>query len=676
MIPDGQTANRLIEETSPYLLQHAYNPVDWHPWGKEAFEQAKYENKPLLISIGYSACHWCHVMERESFTDSHIASVMNENFICIKVDREERPDIDQVYMDAVRLINGKGGWPLNCFTLPDGRPFWGGTYFPPDQLLQVLERIAYLWKNKSDDVISQAELLSEGIQEQELNVTNGTVKRNDNTEDVLKTWDALLTNLDRIKGGLKGSPKFPMPVVFSYMLRYAAFSGQKDILNPLWNSLRRMASGGIYDQLGGGFSRYSVDDEWKAPHFEKMLYDNAQLALLYLEGWQVSKDPFYRKIAEETLGFVKRELLSPEGAFLSSFDADSEGKEGHFYLWDEEEMQRLLGPDAALIIRYYGVGTSGLWEHGRSILLRPLDEESFLISEGLEASEWALKLEKAKKILLGCRTMRISPELDDKVLTSWNALMLKTFAEASIALDNEEYLQIAERNAHFILDKMMDTDGRLLHSWKNGKAKINGFLEDYAYSIDAFISLYQSTFHLPYLLQARDSAHYAIEHFYDEEKGLFFFTSDEDTPLVARLFELNDGVMPSPNSVMARSLLRLAVYFEKGRYRETAQRAFEIMGDLPIKYSTAFTNWSILRLEIVKGPVSAVFVGKDYLNLRKKLGQSFLPFAVMAGYSPELPLSAFHNQQDKENVFVCTGNNCYPSTDSIEEIEQMLNSVN
>ena len=676
MISDGQTTNRLIDETSPYLLQHAHNPVDWHPWGKEAFEQAKYEDKPLLISIGYSACHWCHVMERESFTDSNIASVMNENFICIKVDREERPDIDQVYMDAVRLINGKGGWPLNCFTLPDGRPFWGGTYFPPEQLLQVLERISFLWKNKADDVVGQAELLSEGIQEQELNVSLGSVRGHDNAEDISKTWEALLTNLDRIKGGLKGSPKFPMPVVFSYMLRYAALTDKKDNLGPLWNTMRRMACGGIYDQLGGGFSRYSVDDEWKAPHFEKMLYDNAQLALLYTEGWQFSKDSFYRKIAEETLGFVKRELTSPEGAFLSSFDADSEGKEGHFYLWDEAELLKLLGPDGDLIIRYYGIGKMGLWEHGRSILLRPLDEESFLISEGLEASEWDIKLERAKKILLGCRTMRVPPDLDDKVLTSWNALMLKTFSEAAIAFNNEEYLQIAEQNAHFILDQMMCSNGRLLHSWKNGSAKINGFIEDYAYSIDAFISLYQSTFHLPYLLQARDWAQYAIEHFYDEEKGLFYFTSDEDPPLVARLFELNDGVMSSPNSVMARSLLRLAVYFEKGRYRETALRAFEVMGDLPVKYSTAFTNWSILRLEMAKGPVSAVFVGKENLSLRRKLGNVFLPFVVMAGPHSELPVSAFHYQQDKANVFICTGNNCYPPSDSLDEIEHIIKGDN
>ena len=676
MIPDGQKANRLIEETSPYLLQHAYNPVDWHPWGNEAFEQAKYENKPLLISIGYSACHWCHVMERESFTDLHIASVMNDNFICIKVDREERPDVDQVYMDSVRLINGKGGWPLNCFALPDGRPFWGATYFPPDQLLQVMERVAFLWKTKPEDVISQAELLSEGVQEQELNVSIGSVRQKENSEDISKTWESVLSNLDRIKGGLKGAPKFPMPVVFSYMLRYAELTHQPDILNPLWNTLRRMACGGIYDQLGGGFSRYSVDEEWKAPHFEKMLYDNAQLALLYIEAWQVSKDPFYRQIAEETLGFVKRELLSPEGAFWSSFDADSEGKEGHFYLWDEDEIVNLLGPDAGIIIRYYGIGTSGLWEQGRSILLRPLDEESFLIAEGLDASEWKLKLDKAKKLLLGYRNMRVAPDLDDKVLTSWNALMLKTFAEASIAFDNEEYLLIAERSAQFIIDNMLVADGSLLHSWKNGKAKINGFLEDYAYSIDAFISLYQSTFHLPYLLQAHDWAHYVTEHFYDREKGHFFFTSDEDCPLVARLFELNDGVMPSPNSVMARSLLRLAVYFEKGSYRETAQRAFEVMGDLPIKYSAAFTNWSILRLEMVKGPVSAVFVGQNILNLRKKLGKSFLPFAVMAGYHPDLPLTALHHQQEKEIVFICADNNCYPPTDSIDGIEQIIKNNN
>lgn len=674
MIPEGQATNRLIYETSPYLLQHAHNPVDWHPWGKEAFEQAKYENKPLLISIGYSACHWCHVMERESFTDSKIASVMNDHFICIKVDREERPDVDQVYMDAVRLINGKGGWPLNCFALPDGRPFWGATYFPPDELLQILERIGYLWKNKLFDVISQAEILSEGIQEQELNIT-APIRRNESNEDVTKTWEALSVSLDKIKGGLIGAPKFPMPNVFSYMLRYSVFTGNNDMLNPLWNTLRRMACGGIYDQLGGGFSRYSVDAEWKAPHFEKMLYDNAQLALLYLEGWQVSKDQFYRLVAEDTLGFVKRELTSPEGAFLSALDADSEGEEGRFYVWDEAELKNVLGIDAELIIRYYGVGNTGLWEHGHSILIRPLDDEQFVLSEGLDKSDWVLKLAKAKKTLFECRAMRVSPNLDDKVLTSWNALMLKTFAETALALNNEEYLKIAERNAHFILEQMMDNEGRLLHSWKNGKAKINGFLEDYAYTIDAFLSLYQCTFHLPYLEQARDWAHLVIDHFYDEEKGLFFFTSDEDTPLVARLFELNDNVMPSPNSAMARSLVKLAVYFEKGRYRDIAQRAFEVMGDLPVKYSSSFTNWSILRLELLKGPVSAVFVGEEGLRLRKELGKCFMPFVLIAGKHSELPLSALLIQHDKSNVYICIDNQCYPPTDSKEKIQELLGIV-
>ena len=674
MVPDGQTTNQLIHETSPYLLQHAHNPVDWHPWGKEAFEKAKYENKPLLISIGYSACHWCHVMERESFTNYHVASVMNDNFICIKVDREERPDVDQVYMDAVRLINGRGGWPLNCFALPDGRPFWGASYFPPDQLVQVLERIGYLWKSKPDEVISQAEILSEGIQEQELNIT-ASVRRKENDEDVIKTWTALSASLDKVQGGLKGAPKFPMSVVYNYMLRYAAYTGEKDILNPLWNTLHRMACGGIYDQLGGGFSRYSVDAEWKVPHFEKMLYDNAQLALLYLEGWQVSKDPFYRNITEETLGFIKRELTLPEGAFLSALDADSEGEEGRYYVWDEAQIKEALGSDAELIIRYYGVGTTGLWEHGHSILLRPIDEEQFLKAEGLDAPDWVVKLETAKKKLFECRSMRVSPDLDDKVLTSWNALMLKTFAEAAIAFNQDEYLKIAEQNAHFILEQMMDSEGRLLHSWKSGKAKINGFLEDYAYAIDAFLSLYQCTFHLPYLEQARDWALFAMDHFYCEEKGLFFFTSNEDTALVARLFELNDGVMPSPNSVMARSLVRLAVYFEKGKFREAAQRTFEVMGDLPVKYSASFTNWSILRLEMLKGPVSAVFVGKEALRLRKEVGQSFLPFVVMADYHPELPLSALHSQDTKNNVYICADNQCYPPTNSVDDMKELLGIV-
>ena len=673
MNPNGHTTNKLISETSPYLLQHAYNPVDWYPWGDEAFAKAKTENKPLLISIGYSACHWCHVMEKESFTNLHVASVMNKYFVCIKVDREERPDVDQVYMDAIRSLSGTGGWPLNCFALPDGRPFWGGTYFPADQWIQVMERIDYLWQNKNLDIVKQAEAVSEGIQQQELYDTR-TIRRDDSTDDVNETWENLNRSLDLLKGGLKGAPKFPLPVVYAYLLRYAAYIGRLGVLSPLWTSLNRMACGGIYDQVGGGFSRYSVDEDWKVPHFEKMLYDNAQLALLYTEGWQVSKNNFYRTIATETLQFVTRELTSPEGAFYSSIDADSEGEEGKYYVWTEGELREVLGNDADLFIRYYNVGKQGLWEKDNNILVASLDEAQFLFTEGLSAEVWKLKLENAKSLLLAKRLLRIPPGKDDKVLTSWNALMLKSFVEAAIAFDHKEFLKVAEKNAHFLLTHMSNQNDRLFHSWRNGIARINGFLEDYAFAIDAFISLYQATFNLDYLNQAIRWTHVVIDHFYNEDQGVFYFTSDEDEPLVARRFELHDGVTPSPNSVMARVLVRLAVYFEKGKFRENAQRALDVMGNLPLQHPSSFANWAVLRLDLLKGPSSVVFNTIDGLERRRKIGNSFLPFAAMAGNHLELPLTSYYRDVTKTGVFICSDRQCYPPVQTPEEILLLLDS--
>jgi uncharacterized protein YyaL (SSP411 family) len=673
MDPNGHSTNKLISETSPYLLQHAHNPVDWHPWGDEAFVKARTENKPVLISIGYSACHWCHVMEQESFTSLHIASIMNRYFICIKVDREERPDVDQVYMDAIRSLTGTGGWPLNCFALPDGKPFWGGTYLPPDQWVQILERIEYLWQNKNFDIVRQAEAVSAGIQQQELYEIQ-TIRRDDSNEDITETWENLKKEFDLTKGGLKGAPKFPMPIVFSYMLRYAAYIGRTGVLSLFWLTLKKMACGGIYDQIGGGFSRYSTDENWKVPHFEKMLYDNAQLALLYTEAWQVSKNNFYRSIAEETLQFVSRELTSPGGAFYSSLDADSEGEEGRYYVWTETEIREVIGKDAELMIRYYGVGAEGLWEKGNSILLSKLDQEEFLLSEGLSIDDWTVKLEKAKSLLLAKRQFRIPPGIDDKVLTSWNALMLKSFVEASLAYNHEGYLKIAEKNAQFLLTNMSAGNDRLFHSWRNGTARINGFLEDYAFAIDAFISLYQATFNLAYLEQAIRWTDVVIAHFYNEDQGIFYFTSDEDEPLVARRFELYDGVTPSPNSVMARALVRLAVYFEKGKYRENAQRALDVMGDLPMQHPTSFANWAVLRLDFLKGPSSVVFNTVDGLKLRKKIGSSFFPFAAMSGNHLQLPLTSYYRDVTKTGVFICSDRQCYPPVQSPEEILLLLDS--
>ena len=505
--------NHLIHETSPYLLQHAHNPVNWYAWGDEALEKAKKENKLILVSIGYSACHWCHVMEHESFEDEATAKVMNELYVCIKVDREERPDIDQVYINAVQLITGQGGWPLNCFTLPDGRPIYGGTYFPKAQWNDVLIKLADFYKNNPGKANESAAELTHGIKASDVIKIN-TNEAKFTLEDAKAIYEPWSTLFDTIEGGPNRAPKFPLPNNYLFLLHYYHATKDKSAFNQIKVTLDKMAYGGIYDQIGGGFSRYATDSLWKIPHFEKMLYDNGQLVSLYSEAYQLTKDVLYKQVVYETLAFIEREMTSPEGGFYSALDADSEGEEGKFYVWKKPQLEALLGDKFPLVSDYYNVNNIGLWEHGNYILLRKKSDAEIAKVHGLTIEQLQKEIASAKKIMFAARKKRIRPGLDDKQLTSWNALMLKGYIDAYTVFNEQHFLSTALNNAEFILTKLRNPDGGLNHNYKNAclppacrtgrdrqsKSTINGYLEDYCFTIEAFIALYQATFDEKWLI--------------------------------------------------------------------------------------------------------------------------------------------------------------------------------
>ena len=483
---EHEHTNELINETSPYLLQHAHNPVDWRPWGEEAFAKAKAENKLVIVSIGYSACHWCHVMEHESFEDDSASAVMNDRYVCIKVDREERPDVDQIYMNAVQLMTGRGGWPLNCIVLPDGRPIWGGTYFRKDKWIEQINQIADFYETQPDKAIEYAVKLTQGIKQSELVVLNKEEAAFDKSklEEVYVSWEQ---RFDNVEGGPDRSPKFPIPNNYQFLLRYAHLSNNQAALDHVKLTLDKIAYGGIYDHLGGGITRYSTDELWKVPHFEKMLYDNGQIISLYSEAYQKFKDPDYKNLIYGTLAFIERELMSEEGAFYSALDADSDGEEGKFYIWKKEELTTLLGDNYELFADYYNVNRKGYWEHDNYILLRDEDEETLAKKHNLSLEDLQAKMAVSKAILMKERDTRIRPGLDDKTLTSWNGLMLKGYVDAYLTFGDQHFLDVALENANFILSKQLRKDGGLNHSYKEGRTTINGYLEDYAFVIDAFL---------------------------------------------------------------------------------------------------------------------------------------------------------------------------------------------
>lgn len=670
--------NELINESSPYLLQHAHNPVNWKAWNEATLQQAKKEKKLMIVSIGYAACHWCHVMEHESFEDSTVASAMNTDYISVKVDREERPDVDQTYINAVQLMTGSAGWPLNVVTLPDGRPVWGGTYFRRDYWINALEQIQEVYKKEPEKLIAYANRLEEGIKSMELiSLNNETIDfKNFPTEQIVARWSQ---QFDKKNGGFKGAPKFMMPNNLEFLLRMAVSENDSQLKDFITLTLDKMAYGGLYDQLGGGFSRYSTDEHWHVPHFEKMLYDNAQLVSLYSHAFAVTKNPLYKDVVEETLNFIATDLTNSEGGFYSSLDADStaengELEEGAFYIFTSEELQRQLKDDFNIFKEYYNVNSYGKWEKEHYVLIRQktdsqIEDEFELTSEALQQ-----KKKNWKKILLEYRDKRPKPRLDDKTLTSWNTLMLKGYIDAFKIFGKKEYFNAALKNAEFIAEKQLKNTGALFHNYKKGKSSINGFLEDYAFTIEAFIALYQITLDWKWLDFSKQMTDYAVAHFFDREKNMFYFTSNEDAAIVSRNFEYRDNVIPASNSVMAKNLFKLSRYFENTNFEEIAHQMLKNVSEEIARYPSGFSNWLDLLLNFKSDFYEVVVVGENAKTVIEEINSNYLPNTIMAGSKGEQAGALFKNRfvPGKTLVYVCKNNTCkLPVTNTKIAIESL-----
>ncbi len=586
-------SNQLIHETSPYLLQHAHNPVEWYPWGEMALEKAKKEDKPIFLSIGYAACHWCHVMERESFENPTIADIMNQYFVNVKVDREERPDLDAIYMNAVVAMTGQGGWPMSVWLTPDGVPFYGGTYYPPTDragmpgLARLMETLADFYHRQKDAIQQQGEQLLARM-ESSLSLATHTALETVALEDAAQS---ILKATDPVHGGAHGAPKFPQPMLYDFLLRWHAHTGDDPLLEAVELTLQKMANGGMYDQLGGGFHRYSTDAEWLAPHFEKMLYDNALLARLYLHAFQATGNERYRQVVEEILDYVLREMTHPQGGFFSTQDADSEGEEGKFFVWTAAEVLYALGDTAAdHFSQIYDVTQRGNWA-GKTILRRVRSVAEVAQSVGMDELALAAELAESRKMLFARRETRVKPARDEKILTAWNGLMLAAFAEAGRVLDNPRYLDAARRNAEFLLENLTTANGRLWRTWKDGRAKLSGYLEDYAFLADGLLALYQSTFDEQWFSTAQNLMDTVLAHFRDPTGGGFFDTADDHPELVVRPKDLQDNATPSGNAMAVRTLLYLAAYTGDDRYFRPATQALGALQPVMRRYATGFGHW-------------------------------------------------------------------------------------
>lgn len=659
--------NALINESSPYLLQHAHNPVNWLPWGDEAFEKAKQEDKLVLMSIGYSSCHWCHVMEHESFEDEEVAKVMNDNFVCIKVDREERPDVDQVYMTAVQLMTGSGGWPLNCFTLPDGRPIYGGTYFQKNEWVNLLESLTLTYEKDRPRMLEYAKNLTEGVQQSELikSPVKPTPFTMDKLDELATIWHR---NFDERYGGVKAAPKFPLPNNWDYLMQYAYHSGDNAMMNHVDLTLTKMANGGIYDQIGGGFARYSTDERWKVPHFEKMLYDNAQLVSLYSNAYQRNQNPLYKRVVYQTLEWVYREMTTKEGAFYSALDADSEGEEGKFYVWSKDELKTVLSQkEFVLFESYYALDNKALWEGNYIILRTEIESED----EGKVSD--VLKINQK---LLEVRNQRTKPGLDDKALTSWNAMMLKGYVDAYKVFGEKLFLQAALKNANWLLKTQTKSDGGLYHTFKNGNSKIEGFLDDYAFVVDAYLSLYEATFDESWLDAAKGLVDYSIAHFYDEKSGMFYYTSDLSGDLIARKMEVNDNVIPSSNSQMAIVLHKLGVLFDDQNYINKSKQMLTNVYDQMYTYPSGYSNWGILALNYTKPYFEVAITGENWQMKLDEMNKNYVPNKlVMGGLSSKLPLldGKFIGET---TIFVCVDKACQMPVTSVDDAIQQMRQQN
>ena len=662
---NSKASNALIHETSPYLLQHAFNPVNWKAWNSETLALAKKENKLIVISVGYSACHWCHVMEEESFENDSIAKIMNANFISIKVDREERPDVDKVYMNAVQLMTGSGGWPLNCIALPDGRPIFGGTYFTKEQWSKVLISISKLYKEEPQKVIAFAENLTKGIQESQL-ITLNKKTPNFVEKDIVEAVDLWKTQIDTIYGGFKGAPKFPMPNSLDFLLRYGYQFKDTKVAAYLNNTLTKIAYGGIYDPIAGGFSRYAVDEKWHIPHFEKMLYDNAQLVSIYAKAYIASKNDLFKEVVIESLNFIKEELTAENGAFYSSLDADSKNKlgekeEGAFYEWTEAELQLILGSDFELFKDFYNINSYGFWEKEKYVLIRNSSKKAFAAKHKLSLFALNDKINTWKKNLKTARNKRSKPNLDDKVLTSWNALMIQGYVDAYRAFGNLEYLEMALKNANFIIEKQRRRDGGLNRNFKNGLSTINAYSEDYATIIQAYISLYEVTLDEKWLTTSTELMEYLFTNFFNEKNGMFHFTSKEDENLIARKYEVIDGVIPASNSLIANSLFKLGHYYSNNKYLKTAEQMLNNIKE-DVKNSPGnYSNWLHLMINFTKPFYEVVVAGNEALEVNKSLIKKYTPNILIAGTSEEnntVPLLNYKFNEDETFIYVCVNGTC------------------
>ena len=675
--------NRLATETSPYLRQHAENPVDWYPWGEEALQRAREEDKPILLSIGYAACHWCHVMAHESFENPATAELMNKYYVNIKVDREERPDLDSIYMGAVQAMTGQGGWPMTVFLTPDGRPFFGSTYCPPvprhgmPAFPQLLMALAQAWTDKRDEIERSAGEIATHLSQIALAGSGGEGVLTADLFD--QALNGLLRTYDSKLGGFGRAPKFPPSMTLEFLLRMHIQRDDAMALRMAEHTLEMMARGGIYDQLGGGFARYSTDDRWLAPHFEKMLYDNALLARVYLHAWQLTGKSLYRRVVEETLDFVVREMRHAEGGFYSSYDADSEGEEGKFYVWSAEEIRTALGPEAALFMAYYDVSDGGNWE-GHNILNVPRDPAEIAAALDMDPAVMEQRLAVARQTLYDIRAGRAWPGLDDKVLTAWNGLMLAAFAEAGRALGRPDYTDIATQNAEFLYTNLRQADGRLLRSWRDGAgARYNAYLEDYAFLADGLLALYQTTFEPRWFLWARELAEWMLTHFEDPAGG-FFDTSDDHETFLHRPKDAQGNAAPSGNSMAAGVLLALSLYTGEGRYWDMAESMVAALAEPMMRYPGAFSHWLCAAALIMAEPREVAIVGvpaaADTRELLDVLQSRYRPALVTAvGPSePVVPLLADRPQLDgRATAYVCRRFVCLnPVTQPEALAEQLL----
>jgi uncharacterized protein YyaL (SSP411 family) len=660
--------NKLALESSPYLLQHARNPVNWIAWSDDIFSLAKKENKLILISIGYSACHWCHVMEHECFEDETVAAYMNEHFINIKVDREERPDIDQVYMSALQLMTQKGGWPLNCFCLSDGRPIYGGTYFPKDSWMNVMAALIKTQNTDFPRMLDFAAQLQEGIHNSEL-ITQAISPKQLSEEKLNHTVQSWVKVFDKYEGGNSRAPKFPMPNNYLFLLNYSHLFNNKLVTNHVRLTLNKMEQGGIFDQIGGGFSRYSVDVLWKVPHFEKMLYDNAQLIELYATAFNLYGELSYKQVVEKTFEWLMREMRSETGGFYSALDADSEREEGRFYCWNITELKSVLESDFDWVKNYYSINSDGFWEDDKYILLKRKSDPNFAIEMNWTIPELNAKTAEINKKLLFHRQKRIAPGLDNKCLTSWNGLLISALCQAYNSFNNTIYLATAEQTGEWLLNSQMDKKNRLFHNFTLGKANIPGFLEDYACCIDAFIKLYQTTKNIKWVLSAEKLTKTVEKEFMHPESKMCYFTSS-DNQLIARKMELHDNVMPSSNSVMAKNFWMMGQYFQNENWINYARQMLANATEEMENYGSGHSNWAILYLMELKGPIEITCL--DSLSFNLNHHAIYPRERVILNYHSDIPMGSNHTEN---GIYICANETCLPPITLEENYLAQINSL-